>query len=313
MPSNLVIRDRLHNQADLDRLLEGLGAKRSGAGWSARCPSHADSNPSLAIGFCDGRILVHCHAGCPQEAVLAELRRRGLWPRLDRADRRPYRPAAPRPVTQPQYPGNTGYRDYGLQLWDQATPLLDAPWPLILERYFQSRRVKPFSPCLRLRFHPRMPYGGGGLVFPALLALATNIEDKFAAVQATFLKWDGSDKAAVHRKTYGSATGCAVRLLEGDDMLIVGEGVETTLSSMQALGEGGYATLGTSGLRSIWLPEVYRDRRVMIAADNDASGTGQSAAREAARRLIDHGFLDVSIAAPDRPGQDFNDVLRDAP
>jgi hypothetical protein len=44
------------------------------------CPAHADDRPSLAVDERDGRVLVRCHAGCPQDRVLEELRRRGLWP-----------------------------------------------------------------------------------------------------------------------------------------------------------------------------------------------------------------------------------------
>ena len=72
----LVLGDRLHTRVDLDRLLAGLQARRSGSGWSARCPVHEDRNPSFSINYYDGCILVHCHAGCPQKTVLAELRRR---------------------------------------------------------------------------------------------------------------------------------------------------------------------------------------------------------------------------------------------
>lgn len=49
-----------------------LHARRVGPGrWMARCRSHQDRSPSLSI--CagkDGRVLVHCHAGCPTEAVV---------------------------------------------------------------------------------------------------------------------------------------------------------------------------------------------------------------------------------------------------
>lgn len=41
---------------------------------------HEDHSPSLSIAERDGRVLVHCHAGCPQEAVISALRNRGLWP-----------------------------------------------------------------------------------------------------------------------------------------------------------------------------------------------------------------------------------------
>src|SRR5262245_44366581 len=64
--------------ADLAR---HLGGRKSGArSWSCRCPAHDDANPSLSITEGeDGKILVHCHAGCSQEAVIDALRHRGLW------------------------------------------------------------------------------------------------------------------------------------------------------------------------------------------------------------------------------------------
>lgn len=49
-------------------------AKRSGGEWMAVCPAHADNRPSLAIREgADGRALLHCHAGCTVDAVLAAL------------------------------------------------------------------------------------------------------------------------------------------------------------------------------------------------------------------------------------------------
>jgi hypothetical protein len=40
--------------------------RRTGAGiWSACCPSHADKSPSLGVReLDDGRVLLHCRAGC---------------------------------------------------------------------------------------------------------------------------------------------------------------------------------------------------------------------------------------------------------
>lgn len=60
-------------------IAEGLGARRSGSGWKAPCPAHEDDNPSLSISEADGKILLHCHAGCTQAAVIEALRERGLW------------------------------------------------------------------------------------------------------------------------------------------------------------------------------------------------------------------------------------------
>lgn len=39
--------------------------------WIAACPSHPDRNPSMTVrALPDGRILLHCFAGCDTEAVL---------------------------------------------------------------------------------------------------------------------------------------------------------------------------------------------------------------------------------------------------
>jgi 5S rRNA maturation endonuclease (ribonuclease M5) len=53
---------------------------RSGKQWQACCPAHNDNNPSLSIVDAeDGKVLVNCHAGCTQEAVIEELKKLGAW------------------------------------------------------------------------------------------------------------------------------------------------------------------------------------------------------------------------------------------
>lgn len=53
--------------------LEGV-RQRGPHRWSARCPSHEDKSPSLSIREePDGRILIHCFAGCAVEEVLSAL------------------------------------------------------------------------------------------------------------------------------------------------------------------------------------------------------------------------------------------------
>jgi hypothetical protein len=59
-----------------DRVLgAAAGVRRSGPGrWSAICPAHPDRRPSLSIReLDDGRVLVHCHAGCSVDEVVAGL------------------------------------------------------------------------------------------------------------------------------------------------------------------------------------------------------------------------------------------------
>lgn len=62
-----------------DGIAHGLSARRSGAGWMAKCPAHEDSNPSLSIREDGGKILLRCHAGCAQRDVIEALKARGLW------------------------------------------------------------------------------------------------------------------------------------------------------------------------------------------------------------------------------------------
>jgi AAA domain-containing protein len=50
------------------------GVKRQGPQWIARCPTHDDEKASLSIAEGrEGKVLVHCHAGCTPEVVLSAL------------------------------------------------------------------------------------------------------------------------------------------------------------------------------------------------------------------------------------------------
>ena len=60
----------------IDNLLNRLEkVKSKGSGrWIACCPSHEDKSPSLSIAEVDdGRILIHCFAGCDSQSVLASI------------------------------------------------------------------------------------------------------------------------------------------------------------------------------------------------------------------------------------------------
>jgi DNA primase len=86
-------------------------------------------------------------------------------------------------------------------------------------------------------------------------------------------------------------------------MLMVGEGIETCLSAMQATGYPAWAALSTSGLRALDLPGSVRE--VIVLADGDDAG--EKAACDAALRWSREGRR-VRVARPPR-GADFNDVL----
>jgi putative DNA primase/helicase len=63
----------------LERLVEALRGRgcqvlrRGESRLRAQCPSHADNRPSLAVDVRDGRILLHCFAGCSNKTIISDL------------------------------------------------------------------------------------------------------------------------------------------------------------------------------------------------------------------------------------------------
>ena len=57
---------------DLLGRLERVKARGTGR-WSARCPAHADSNPSLSICEAGAKILLRCFSGCETLQIVAAL------------------------------------------------------------------------------------------------------------------------------------------------------------------------------------------------------------------------------------------------
>lgn len=58
-----------------ENLIQRLAKVRGRNGsWTACCPAHDDKGPSLAVReLPDGRVLVHCFAGCETESVLGSV------------------------------------------------------------------------------------------------------------------------------------------------------------------------------------------------------------------------------------------------
>jgi len=58
----------------LRKLLDQLdGVRPNGNGWKARCPAHEDKNQSFSLHERDGKILLHCFAGCGFDSILSAL------------------------------------------------------------------------------------------------------------------------------------------------------------------------------------------------------------------------------------------------
>jgi hypothetical protein len=153
-----------------------------------------------------------------------------------------------------------------------------------------------------------------GVSYPAILARAEDVNGELTGIQRTFLAHDGAGKAPVDKKlqkmSVGRIKGSMVRLAEpvDDAPLLIGEGVETTLTVMQATGYPGYASLGTSGLKATDLPSDSKD--VVLLGENDG-GKNAKAIAKAASDLTLEGVR-VRVAMPLEGFKDLNDMVMGA-
>lgn len=281
-----------------EELANALGAKRVGTTWMAKCPAHDDRTPSLAIreGH-HGIPLVKCYAGCNQSDVIAALRGLGLWSR-----RLGLRVAArARIVRRTADPVNDKLAAIALKIWQNAQPASGT----LAEVYLRSRGLTTEIPAA-LRFIGKLKHPSGE-PFPAMVALVKSaISGEPVAIHRTYLHATGRSKANVEpqKMMLGPCAGGVVQLAPlGGDRLLIGEGIETSLSVMQVTGLPAWAALSTSGMSSLNLPDKARD--IVILADGDAPG--ERAAHAAARRWEREG-RQVRIARPPT-GIDFNDLL----
>src|SRR3954468_13336696 len=96
-----------------------------------------------------------------------------------------------------------------------------------------------------LRFHGRLRHPAGGS-WPVMVALVTRGGDNAPlAIHRTFLAVDGHGKAPVgpQKMMLGPCRGGAVRLAAPGEVLMVGEGIETSIAAMQATGNPAWAAL----------------------------------------------------------------------
>jgi hypothetical protein len=221
---------------------KALGGRKVGRGWTARCPAHDDSNPSLSIrDGDDGKVLVRCHAGCTQAEVIVALRSRGLWGQNEHLL---FVRAAPRVAENDRPDRDERKRTERALAIRQSATLANGT---LVETYLLSRGLR-LPPPPTLRFHPGLKHPSGA-IYPAMIALVMRGSDGAPiAIHRTFLARDGSGKAPEEspKMMFGPCRGGAVRLGVPGDMLMAGEGIETCLAAMQTTGRPAWAALSTS-------------------------------------------------------------------
>lgn len=150
--------------------------------------------------------------------------------------------------------------------------------------------------------------------FPVMLAEVTTPDGVLVGLHRTYVTTEGN-KAPVPcpkklSRTSGLLAGASIKLhepivIDGKLALGVAEGIESALACYLASGIPTWSCVSAGGIKSFQWPAELQS--LVIFADNDAHGVGQSAARDLAGRAAAAG-LDVRVLIPDTVGADWLDV-----
>ena len=145
----------------------------------------------------------------------------------------------PRRTARLDMPGriSTPARDAARRLFAMSRPLAGT----LAETYLRRRGIIALPACPALRFHPHCYYRPHGdtptETWPALIAAVTDLAGAMTGAHRTYLAPCGRDPVgngkapiATPRRAMGQLLGHAVRFGIADDVLAVGEGLETVLS-----------------------------------------------------------------------------------
>ena len=274
-------------RADENAARFGLRRASGGRRWSGTCPA-CGYRDGLRLNEREGRALWWC-ASCDDKAALVEAvtgKRPAIARQLDRppADHADRRAAA-------------------LRLWDAALPILSTP-----AQHYLATRGLVLPNGAALRFLPDAPHPSGARCM-CMIALAVDGAGRGQAVHRTYLAPGGIGKAKLDppRATLGPIGGAVLRLCQPhpDKALVVGEGIETSLSAGLLTGRPAWAAFSAGNMERVTLPDDVRE--VWIASDHDAPG--QRAAWQAADAVMAQGRT-VRVLTPDTAGDDFNDIVQ---
>jgi len=300
---------------DLEHIARTLGGAIRGAdrkSWRCRCPVHdgTDSNLSLRPGT-NSPLFVKCWSwGCSRDAILHELIRRNLL----KEDQRDPRDDASQVSRRREVSSSPGASDAertarALPFFYEALRLQGTPGAV----HFERRGVSYDGDALR--WHPECPFGKGRV--GCIIGLVRCITDnRPVAIHRTAVDREGNKLSHLGnngRLSLGPTKGGAIKLTGGADVervVAIGEGLETTLSirrlpdlELMPL----WCVLSANGIQEF--PQLLGIESVWIAADHDASGTGQRAAETLAGRLGPAG-VEAIVIKPHAIGSDINDTIR---
>ena len=279
------------------------------------CPAHVDLRPSLSVTSRDGRVLVHCHAGCPQSAVIGALRRRGLVGRRDRPglEARSIQSRTLRTLRTPQHPLAWGRNATlcGRGAAPCRSRAAASPISISSNRGLRSTDGEARS----LRFSPSLWHWPSRTRWPAMLARVTSAAGEELTTHQTFLAPRRLRQSAARRQ------GAAVRggqRMGGRRNLVRRGGSGARIPRRRRRRDPCLSALGCSAPRRMrgacrragsagWSCRPAA-KKIRIFADHDIKGQGLAAAQAAKRRWTAEG-REVAISISPVIGWDANDIL----
>jgi hypothetical protein len=224
---------------------------------------------------------------------------------LDEARRFLRAPRAPSSVRKDRRLGECDTVVLARKIWAASNLIAGTP----AEAYLRARKITADLDDAPLRYHPGLHYRDTPdslpQRLPALVAAVTDNRGELTGIHRTFLDPTRKDKANVAspRRSLGAILGNGVRFGKIDEVVVVGEGIETVLSLKSALPEFPMvAALSAAHLTAWGFPSGLR--RFIIACDNDETG------RRASQRLTERAEaagIEVTRICP--LGADFNGEL----
>ncbi|MEA3410080.1 MAG: toprim domain-containing protein [Pseudomonadota bacterium] len=244
---------------------------------------------------------------------------RGRWSALEAGPRN----ALPDRVAAPRRPSDEWLAETMREIWNAAKPI-EGREP-VLNAYLRARglSLRLLEGVPSVRFHPSLAYRDDRNKitgrYPALVFAVTDPRGRGVTMHRLYLAGDGHGKAPVEapRKMMPvpagkTILGGAIRLARFGPVLGVAEGMETALAVRKGSGLPCWSCVSADVLAAFEPPPGVR--RVVVWADKDRSGKGESVARRLEKRLRQTG-VDALVLRPPLPiadaekGVDWADVL----
>lgn len=221
-------------------------------------------------------------------------------------------------------------KDFIRRIWDESLEL-DEEKASPVRRWFANRSLQYVEgPIEDIRCHPRLAYyakeGEKPTYHPGMVAMIRTAEGKTSTLHRTYLTRTGKKAVlpgnADPRKMCGvpstsPCSGGAIRLDKQPHVVLqVAEGIESALAARAITRLPTWSTVNKSLMAKLMLPQHVR--YLLIWADRDRSGQGETAAKELAHRAHAAGVIVQIIAPPfaipdGAKGIDWNDVLEAMP